>query len=131
MFRTGTTTPSSNRIASNVTVAACDPGSARASRLPRGITGPLSTLGHPPLEGEEAARTALNEQDDEDEDEDLADDCSGKRLEELGGDAEAQRSSERSPERSNTAEHHHHEAIHDVDLAKIWADIANLRKRHT
>src|SRR5215831_6300744 len=88
-----------------------------------------SCLDRPALEREQAARTLLDEQDDQHQDRDLAEHRTGERLEELVGDAERERADQRSPQIADAAEHHHHEAVDDVALAEIGADIVDLRQR--
>ena len=53
-----------------------------------------------------------------------------KRLEEFVGDAEREGADKRAPEIADAAEHHDHEAVDDVALAEIGADIVDLRQRH-
>ena len=52
-----------------------------------------------------------------------------KRLKELVGDAEHERADQRAPQIADAAEHHDHEAVDDVALAEIGADIVDLRQR--
>ncbi len=84
----------------------------------------------PSLEREQAARPLLDEQDDEDEDQDLAQHRTGIGLEELVGDAERQSADQRAPEIADTAEDHDHEAVDDVALAEIGRDVVDLAERH-
>src|SRR5689334_16086876 len=88
-----------------------------------------SCLDRPALEGEQAAWPLLDEQDDEDEDEDLAENGAGKGLEELVGDAEGERCDERSPQIADAAEDNDHEAVDDIGLPEIRADIIDLAER--
>ena len=60
---------------------------------------------------------------------DLAEHGAGIGLEQLVGDAERHGADERAPEIADAAEHHHHEAVDDVALAEIRADIVDLRQR--
>ena len=50
-------------------------------------------------------------------------------LEELVGDAEREGADQRAPEIADAAEHHDHEAVDDVALAEVGADVVDLRQR--
>ena len=71
----------------------------------------------------------MNEEDDQHQDRDLAEHGAGIGLEELVGDAEREGADQRAPQIPDAAEHHHHEAVDDVALAEIGADIVDLRQR--
>src|SRR6266849_5998298 len=105
--------------------------SARKTVAPRSSERRTSScLDRPALEREQAARTLLDEQDDEHQDADLAEHGARERLEELVGDAEREGADQRAPQVSDAAEHHHHEAVDDVALAEIGTHIVDLRQRH-
>ena len=54
----------------------------------------------------------------------------GEGFEELVGDAERHRRDQRAPQIADAAEDDHHEAVDDVGLAEIGADIVDLAQRH-
>src|SRR5690606_370508 len=89
-----------------------------------------SRLYRPALEGKEATRAALDEEDDEDEDQDLGDHGAGIGLEELVGDADREGADQRAPEIADAAEDHDHEAVDDVVLPKVRRDVVDLAQRH-
>src|SRR5580698_10853762 len=90
------------------------------SLLQRGCT---QSFDRPSLQGEQSARAALNEQDDEDQHQDLAQDGAGIGFEELVDDAERGRAEQGTEEIADAAEHHDHEGVDDVALAKVRADV--------
>src|SRR5204863_9083608 len=83
-----------------------------------------SRIDHPALEREQALRALLDEHDDEHEQRDLREHRARPRLEELVGDAEAQRRVHGAGEQADAAQHDDHERIDDVALAEIGADVA-------
>src|SRR5690606_11745479 len=85
----------------------------------------------PSLECEQATWPLLDEEDDQNEHEDLAEYRADRRFEELVENAERQRADQRSPKIADAAEHHHHEAVDNVALAKVWRHIVDLRECHT
>src|SRR6266478_690528 len=82
------------------------------------------------LQREQAARAALDEQDDEDQHQDLAQHRAGIGFEELVDDAERGGADQRAEQVTDAAEHHDHEGVDDVTLAEIGADIVDLAERH-
>src|SRR5579862_4880272 len=102
-------------------------GGSRQGSAEREIAGHNALAFHrAALQGEQAARTALDKDDNENEDENLPDDRARPRLEKLGRNAKAQRTDQRAPERADAAKHDDHEAIDDIDLSEIGTDIADL-----
>src|SRR4029079_9119843 len=77
------------------------------------------------------ARSLLNKQDDQHQNDDLAEHRAGIGLQELVGDAERKGADERAPEIADSTEYHDHEGIDDVALAEIGTDIVDLRQRNT
>src|SRR3954463_6159349 len=77
---------------------------------------------------EDALRTLLNEENDEDQHRDLAEHRPRERLEQLVENAEAERRDDGAHDLSDSAEHHHHEGVDDVRLAELGADVAELRE---
>src|ERR1700694_5105712 len=69
------------------------------------------------LEREQAARAALDEQDDEHQHQDLAQHGAGIGFEELVDDAERRRAQKRAEQIADAAEHHDHEGVDDIALA--------------
>src|SRR5260370_39378014 len=89
-----------------------------------------SRLGGPALEREEPARVPLNEQDDGDEDDDLAEHRPGHRLEEIVDDAQPPGADQRTGETADAAADADEGAGDGVDGAGIGTDIADLAERH-
>jgi len=86
-----------------------------------------SSLRAATLEGEDALRAALNEDDDENKHDDLGEHSTGPAFEELVQYAEAEARVHRACQLTHATEHHHHERVHDVALTEIGADVAHLR----
>ena len=82
------------------------------------------------LEGEDALRTLLDEDDDGDEDDDLGDHRAGPAFQQLAEDAEAEGGPDCAGELPDAADHHDHERIDDIALAHVRPDVGNLRQRH-
>src|SRR5215469_8602321 len=75
------------------------------------------------LQREQPARPALDEQDDEDQHQDLAQHGASIGFEELVDDAERRGAEQRAEEVSDAAEHHDHERVDDIALAEVGTDI--------
>ena len=78
---------------------------------------------------EQAARPLLDEQDDEDEDQDLAEHRAGVGLEELVGDPEREGRREGAPEVAGAAEDDDEERVDDVALPEVRRDVVDLAER--
>src|SRR3954464_12946005 len=63
-----------------------------------------SRLHRAALQGKQPARAFLDEEDDENQDQDLAEHGAGEGLQQLVGDAEGQRADQRAPEIADPAE---------------------------
>jgi hypothetical protein len=79
---------------------------------------------------EQPLRSLLDEQDQGHEHQDLGQDRPGDRLEELVDDAQRHGGGEGAPEIADPAEDHDHEAVDDIALAEVRADIVDLRQGH-
>src|SRR5688572_6704261 len=111
---TGTSTTATQRIARKTPVrrsirASCNSGLHRTAALRK-----------------EPARPLLDEQDDEDEDEDLAEHRAGVGLEELVGDPEREGGGEGAPEVAGAAEHNDEERVDDVALPEVRRHVVDL-----
>src|SRR4051794_23451034 len=124
-FKTGTSTMVSTRRIRKTCQPRRDSSLAR-----RDISSMVSSLRGPALEREQAARPLLDEQDDEDQDQDLAEHGAGIGFQELVEDAERHGAGQYAPQAADPTEHHDHEAVHDVALPQVGADIADLAERH-
>jgi hypothetical protein len=87
-------------------------------------------IGKAALQGKDALRTLLDEDDDGDEDGDFGNHRAGPAFEQLGEDAQTERRPDRAGELPDAADDDHHEGIDDVALAHVRADVGNLRQRH-
>src|ERR1700728_1761503 len=90
-----------------------------------------SCFDRPAPKGEHPSRPFLNEENDEHENGDLAKHRARIGLDELVGDTENEGADQRAPKIADAAEHNHHEAVDDVALTEIGADIVDLRQRHS
>src|SRR5687768_4598972 len=88
-----------------------------------------SCFHRPSLEGEEALRPSLDEEDDEDEDCDLREHGAGPGFEQLVGKAEHERRVDRTGELPDAAEDDDEERVDDVALAEVGPDVVDLRER--
>src|SRR5687768_11822577 len=88
-----------------------------------------SCFHRPSLQREKALRTALDEEDDEDEHRDLGEHGAGPGFQELVREAEHERGVDRAGELADAAEDDDQERMDDVALAEVRPDISHLRER--
>src|ERR1700733_7997828 len=112
-----------SRLSSGSTMPIASTSSTKRRRLrpmpchrKRVIIGP-SSFDRAALQREQAARAALNEQDDEHQHQDLAQHGAGIGFEELVDDAQRGGADQGAEQISDAAEHHNHERVDDVALA--------------
>src|SRR5579872_4657088 len=92
--------------------------------------GESSRFDCPALEREHAAWAPLNEQDQQDQHDNLAEDSAGERFEELVHDAQGQGAYHSAPKIAYATEHDDHETVDDVALAEVGGDVVDLAQRH-
>src|SRR5215831_11269708 len=78
---------------------------------------------------EQAARPTLDEHDDRDQHQDLAEHRARIGLEEHVDDAEQEGADHGAPQIADAAEHHDHERVDDIALAEVRADVVELAQR--
>src|SRR5262249_42117172 len=99
--------------------SALRPGSTTTSRAAAPHSGQLSRVGIASLGGEEAGRPALDEYDDEDQDQHLAEHGAERRLDDLVQTADPGGGEDAPEELAHAPGHDHHERVDDVVLAEL------------
>src|SRR5690349_19939481 len=89
----------------------------------------ISVLRRPALLREQPAWPALDEEDERDEHENFRQHGARPRLEHLVDHAQRHAPDQGAPEIAHATEHHDHERVNDVLLAKIGTDVRELAQR--